>query len=339
MIRRTVVVASLGVVSAWLHPVEAQPDESFFKDRQVRIIVGADAGGGYDTYARVVARHLGNHLPGKVTLVVQNMPGAGSVIAMSHLFNRAEKDGSVVGAINPGAVVEPLLKPDSAKYDSREFGWIGNLMRDTEAILAYETAPVKKLEDLLATEMVVGSTGGASAASTLPRLINETLGTKLKVVEGYKGANEILLAIERGEVQGYGSASWSGVRQNRAITAKKIIPIGQYGLEPHPDLVGVQRVIDLAKTDEHRAMLRMMLTRQEIGRPFLLPPGTPPAIVETYRKAFDKMAADPAFVSEMKSLNLELQPMTGAVTEKLVGSIFETPEDVVKKVRSILAPR
>jgi tripartite-type tricarboxylate transporter receptor subunit TctC len=320
-------------------PAKAQSAEAFFNDRQVRIVVGADTGGGYDTYARVVARYLAAHMPGKTTFVVQSMPGAGSIVAMSHLFNRAEKDGSVIGAINPGAVVEPLLKPESAKYDSRSFGWIGNLMRDTEVILASQAVSVKKIDDLLVTEMVVGSTGGASAASTLPRLINEILGTKLKVVEGYKGANEILLAVERGEVEGYGSASWSGVKRNRAIESKKIIVVGQYGLEPHPDLIGVARVVDFAKTDEHRAMLRMMLTRQEIGRPFLLPPGTPAGILEAYRKGFEKMAADPAFIAEMQSLNLELHPMTGAVTEKLVSTIFETPDAVVNKVKAILTPR
>jgi tripartite-type tricarboxylate transporter receptor subunit TctC len=212
-------------------------------------------------------------------------------------------------------------------------------MRDTEAILASQSTKVKKFDDLFTTEMIVGSTGGASAASTLPRLINETLGTKLKVVEGYKGANEIVLAVERGEVDGYGSASWSGVKRIPSIESKKIIAVGQYGLEPHPDLIGVPRVIEFAKTDEHRAIFRMMLTRQEIGRPFLLPPGTPPGILEAYRKGFEKMAADPAFIAEMKSSNLELQPMTGAVTEKLVASIFETPEPIVNKVKAILTSR
>jgi tripartite-type tricarboxylate transporter receptor subunit TctC len=333
-----VLIAALAFTGASA-PAKGQSADAFFNDRQVRIVVGADAGGGYDTYARVVARFLGAHMPGKVTFVVQNMPGAGSVVAMTHLFNRAEKDGSVIGSINPGSVVEPLLKPETVQYDSRAFGWIFSLMRDTEAILASATAPVKKLDDVFTREFLVGSTGGASAASTLPRLINEVLGTKLKVIEGYKGANEILLAVERGEVEGYGSASWSGVKAAESIRTKKIIPIGQYGLEPHADLAGVARAIDFAKTDEQRAMLKMMLTRQEIGRPFVLPPGVPPAILAAYRQGFEKMAADPAFVAEMKQLNLELQPMSGVQAEKLVVGIFETPQPVVNKVKAIFAPR
>ncbi len=200
--------AAVGL-ALWFGAVDASAQQAsgFFDGRQIRVIVGADAGWGYDTYGRFVARHLGNHLPGKTaTFVVQNMAGAGSIIAMNYLYNVAPKDGSALGGVNPGSIPEPLFSPDKAKYDPRQFAWIGSVMRDTEVILAWHESPIKKFDDLFTIEMLSGSTGGSSAASTLPRLINGLLGTRLKLIEGYKGANDIVLAMERGEVQGYGSA-------------------------------------------------------------------------------------------------------------------------------------
>lgn len=317
----------------------AQNPTEFFKSREIRIVVGADAGGGYDNYARILARHLGNQLPGKsAVFVVQNMPGAGSIVAMNHLYNVAPKDGSTLGAINPGAIAEPLLNPESAKYDPRKMHWLGSIMRDTEVILVWHTSPIDKLDKLFELEMLAGSTGGSSAASTLPRLINGLLGTKIKLIEGYKGANEIVLAMERGEVQGYGSSSWSGTRnsQQRLLNEKKIRIIGQYGLSPHPDLSEVPIVMDYAKTDEQRSALRLMLTRQELGRPFVLPPGTPDPIVAAYRKAFEDMVKDEGFVTEIKSRMLDLQPMTGAETAAMVDGIFAAQPAVVERVKAIL---
>jgi tripartite-type tricarboxylate transporter receptor subunit TctC len=318
----------------------AQDANAFFDGRQVRIVVGADAGGGYDTYARFVARHYGNHLPGKgANFVVQNMAGAGSIVAMNHLYNVAPKDGSVLGAINPGSIAEPLFSPDKAKYDPRQFAWIGSVMRDTEVILTWHESPIKKFDDLFKTEMLSGSTGGSSAASTLPRLINGLLGTHLKLIEGYKGANDIVLAMERGEVQGYGSASWSGIRnsQTRLLNDKKLVVIAQYGLVPHPDLSGIPAVVTYAKNDEQRAIMRLMLTRQEVGRPFLAPPGTLDAIVVAYRKGFDQMVKDPAFVEEIKARNLDLAPATGAETSAMVNGIFEVSDAMVQQVKTFLS--
>lgn len=320
----------------------AQSPADFFKNREVRIIVGADPGGGYDTYARILARFLSNHLPGKSTnFVVQNMPGAGSIVAMSHLYNVAAKDGTVMGAINPGAVAEPLLNPDSAKYDPRKMHWIGSIMRDTEVILSWHTTPFDTLQKVFEQEILVGSTGGSSAASTLPRLINGLLGSKFKLIEGYKGANEIVLAMERGEVQGYGSSSWSGIRnsQQKLFDEKKLRVIGQYGLSPHPDLTSVPIVMGYAQTDDQKAALRLMLTRQELGRPFVLPPGAPDAILNAYRQGFDAMVKDMAFVDELKNRKLDLQPMTGAEVHKMIAGIFAAPPAVVDNVKRILTAR
>ena len=330
------------VVSLSAVDVFAQDASEFFNGRQIRMIVGSDAGGGYDTYGRFVARHLGNHLPGKTaTFVVQNIAGAGSIIAMNYLYNVAPKDGSALGAVNPGSIAEPLFSPDKAKYDPRSFAWVGSVMRDTEVILAWHEAPIKKFDDLFATEMLSGSTGGSSAASTLPRLINGLLGTHLKLIEGYKGANDIVLAMERGEVQGYGSASWSGIRnsQQRLLTDKKLVVVAQYGLVPHPDLTDIPIVMNYAKTDEQRAVLRLMLTRQEIGRPFLLPPGTPAPIVTTYRKGFDEMIKDQAFVDELKGRNLDLAPATGDETATMVDGIFSVSDEIVQKVKTLLSSK
>lgn len=321
---------------------EAQSPEQFFKDRQVNIIVGASVGGGYDTYARIVARHLPRHLPGgNANIVVQNMVGAGSVIAMSHLNNVAPKDGSVIAAINPGGVIEPLFNPESAKYDSRKFGWIGSLAKDPEVILAWHEGTVKKFEELFTTEMIVGSTGGTSASAVLPRLLNGVIGTKIKVIGGYQGANDVILAIERRELQGLGSASWLGMRTSQAqlIGDGKLRVLAQYGLGAHPDLKEVPKIIDFAKTDTQKAIFNLMLSRQEIGQPYITPPGVPAPVLAAYRKAFLDMAKDPAFVAELQSRKLDVDAMPGEEAAKIVDTTFSTPQDVVKEANGYVTAK
>jgi tripartite-type tricarboxylate transporter receptor subunit TctC len=314
----------------------AQSTEAFFKGKDIRVIVGAEAGGGYDAYARLMVRHYGNFIPGKPDFIVQNMPGAGSVLAMGHLYNVAPKDGSVIGAINPGGIAEPLINPDSAKYDSRAFAWIGSLMRDTEVIVAWHDTPISSFEELFDKELIVAGTGGAS--SILPKLINGVLGTKFRIVEGYKGANSGFLAMERGEVEGLGSSSWSSIKttQTAMLDGKKLKFLAQYGLVPHPDIQGIPTVINYAKTDDQRAALRLMLTRQEVGRPYMAPPGTPAPIVAAYRTAFDAMVKDAAFIEELNARKFDLQPLNGDETAAMIAGIFTAPGNVVQQVRDIL---
>lgn len=321
-------------------PAHAQIVESdFFNNRQIRLIVGADAGGGYDTYARVVSSHLARHLPSMgATIVVQNMPGAGSLVALNYIYNIASKDGSVIAAINPNSISEPLFSPDKAKYDSRKLGWIGSVARDTEVILAGEKSGISRFEDLFEKEFLAGSTGGASAASTLPRLLNGILGTKIKLVEGYKGANNIIFAILAGEVNGYGSASWSGMRNSHQelFNSGKLKVVAHYGASAIPSLSGVPSVISYAKTDEQRAVFLLMLSSQETGRPFLTPPDVPRSVLDSYRTAFKLLVKDSAFLSEMKTRMLDVDPLDGEQTQRVVDGIFATQSQVVQHVRKLL---
>jgi tripartite-type tricarboxylate transporter receptor subunit TctC len=316
-----------------------QSAESFFKDRQVRMVVGSETGGGYDSYARLLIKHLPRHLPGTTNFVAVTMPGVGSLIAMNHLYNLAPKDGSVIGAINPGGIAEPLLHPDNAKFDSRRFQWIGSTMRDTEVIVVAADAPIRTFEDLFSKELIVAGTGGAG--STLPLLLNGILATKFKVIQGYKGSTSGYLAMQSGEVQGLGSSSWSSIKttQTALLEGKKIRILAQYGLSPNVDLKDVPTVMDFATTDEQKAAFRMMLTRQDIGRPYLAPPGVPAPVMAAYRKAFQDTMADPEFVSEMRARQFDLDPITAEEIARLIDGIYAAPPELVARVNRILGDR
>ncbi len=311
----------------------------FFANRQIRVIIGTDAGGAYDVYARLMAPHLARQLhPKSPTLVLQNMPGAGSMVAMNYLYNVAPKDGTVIGAMNPAALVEPLFNPAHAKYDPRKFSWIGSAARDTEVILATDISGVSKFEDLFKKELVTGSTGAAAFASMLPRLVNSVIGTRMKVIEGYKGASAIILAMTNGEVQGYGSASYTGTKNSfpQLLESGKLRVIAQYGLSGNKDLANVPLIINFAKTDEEREAFRLMLSGQEVGRPYMAPPGISPAILASYRDAFQRVVNDKTFRSEMISRRLVVDPLDADQTLTVVKGVMNTSPAVVSKVKKIL---
>jgi len=316
----------------------ADPAE-FFKTREVRIVIGQEAGTTYDIYGRNVTRHMAKYLPGKVNFVAVNMPGAGSVVALNHLYNNAAKDGSVIGAINPGGVVVSILRPETAFYDSRKFNWIGSVARETEVIVVRQDTAVQSLADVLKTEVIVGGTGGAS--SVLPTMVNGVLGTKFKVVSGYKGSNEVFLAMQRGEVQGIGSTTLTNLKATQAdlMNSKQIRIIGQYGLSPDANLPGVPTVMDLVTDQEQRDVFRLVLTRQELGRVMLAPPGVPADIVAAYRSAFDKAMVDAEFRDEVVKRSMDYDPQNAAQIEKLVADLYTALPAVVEKVNGILGAR
>lgn len=312
----------------------------FFANRQVRVIIGTDAGGAYDVYARLMAPHFARHLhpTASPTLVMQNMAGAGSMVAMNYLYNVAPKDGAVIGAMNPASLVEPLFNPDHAKYDPRKFGWIGSGARDTEVILATDVSGITKFDDLFQKELVTGSTGAAAFASMLPRLVNSVIGTRMKVIEGYKGASAIILAMTNDEVSGYGSASYTGTKNSfpQLLESGKIKVIAQYGLSGNKELADVPLIINFAKTDEERAAFRLMLSGQEVGRPYMAPPGIPPAILASYRAAFQALMADATFRTEMTTRRLVVDPLDSEKTLSIIDGLMNTSPGVVQKVKKIL---
>ena len=316
---------------------QAQADVAdFYRGKQMKIVVGSDAGGGYDAYARLVATHLGNFIPGSPSFVVQNMPGVGSLIALNYVANVAPKDGTVIGAINPTAVTMQLFHPEQSKYDAAKLNWLGAPITITYIATAWKDAQVQKAEQLFSTELIVGSAGGASL--TLPLLVNGVLGMKFKIIQGYKSNGAAFLAMEKGETQGNGgdalnnlkAVHWDLVRDN------KLRIILSYGLKRNPDIPDVPMAIDFAKTDQQRAALRLALSNQDIGWPYVTAPDVPAERVEALRGAFEKMVQDAAVLSDAKTRKLDINPAKGADQLALVKGILTTPRAVVEQLRPII---
>lgn len=314
-------------------------EAAFFKDRQMRIVVGSAAGAGYDLNARLFARHYPAHLGGSPTIVVQNQVGAGSVAMANALYNNAPKDGSVIGAAINGMPSAALFTPDVVQYDPRKFNWLGSTNRDTQITYVWHTAPVKSLADLMTTEVVVGATTPGTTQFEYPIVAAKLLGLKYKVISGYKGTTDIHLAMERGELQGMGSNGWLSLKtlNSKWNDEKKIIPIVHFNFERHPDLANVPTIFDVAKTESDRQALALMVGRLEYGRPFFLPPGVPQERVDYMRRAFDATMKDRAFLAEAEKAKIDVDPITGERVGKLVEQDMATPKEVVARIREALA--
>lgn len=317
-------------------PVVAQDQALPWKGKPIQMVVGSAPGGGYDTFARTIAPHLGRHLPGQPTVIIQNMPGAGSLLATNHLYNVAPRDGSVIGGLNPQLATEPLVRPDRAKYDPRKLSWIGSALRETHVALAWHTSPIKSFDDIFKTELIVAGSGGAT--DTFPNFLNILLNTKFKVVSGYKGTREGMLAMERGEATGNGGTTWASLKatQTQWLQEGKVRVILQYGLSKHPELPNVPWIYDYAKTADDRAAMNLVFARQEFGRPYAGPPELPAPILAMLRQAFDATMKDPVFLAEAEKRRLDLDPITGVAIQKLVDDLYASSPAVVARVKVIL---
>lgn len=314
----------------------ASAEEASFRGKQVTMIVGTTPGGGYDAFTRLIAAHIGRHLPGQPAIVVQNMPGAGSVVLANHIYNIAPKDGTVIGAVNPQIVTEPLMRPERVKYDPSRMLWIGSALRETHIAIAWHTSAVTRLDDLFTTELLVAGTGGAT--DTFPTFLNGLLGTRFKVISGYPGMKEGLLAMEQGEVQGNGGITWASLKatQGEWLRDGKVRLIVQYGLAKHPDLASVPWIYDYAKTPEQRAAMNLVFARQEFGRPYVAPPGLPPIVVAALRRGFDDTMTDPEFLADAARRAIDIDPVGGAAIQTLIEEIYKTPKAVVARVKEII---
>jgi len=333
-------LAAAAAAVAFVTVAQAQSPADFYKGRNVDLYVGYSVGGGYDLYARVLARHIGRHIPGNPTIVVKNMEGAGSLRLANWLYRVAPKDGSVFAIIGRGTGFDPLLGQQAAQFDGNKFTWLGSGNHEVSVCVAFEgRAGVTKFDDLQAKEMTVGGTGASADTDQFPRVLNGVLGTRMKVVSGYPGGNDIVLAMERGELQGRCGWSWSSVKATHGawIAEKKLNILVQLSLHKHPDLPDVPLVVDLAKTDEERQILTLIFARQVMGRPFLAPPGIPADRAEALRKAFMETMTDPAFVADAEKSQLEVNPVAGDDLQKLVAEIYRTPPEVAKKAAALLA--
>jgi tripartite-type tricarboxylate transporter receptor subunit TctC len=311
----------------------------FYRGRTITVVVGYSSGGGYDTYARVLARHMGKHLPGNPTFVVQNMPGAGSLRSANYLFNVAPKDGTTIGLFSRGMPMEPLIGASPTQFDSTKFTWLGSGTNEASVFVTWHTSGVKTWQDMVTKDFTVGGEGSGSDPDVYALLLKNTFGAKLRLVSGYPGSAEIALAMERGEVDARASWSWSSIRAQRPtwVAEKKVNFPVQLNLEKSAELQDVPVITEFAKDDRQRQMLRLVLSRQSMARPFTAPPGIPEDRKQALRKAFDDTMADPEFVSEIKARGLEVNPVSGAELDRLVGDLYRTPADVVAETKAAIA--
>ncbi len=327
------VVAMLPISAAW-----AQTPAEFYKGKNVEIQIGYSVGGGYDVYARLVARYLGKYIPGNPTVVPRNMEGAASLRLANWIYSAAPKDGTSIGAVSRGAAFDPLLGNDAAKFDASKFNWVGSANDEVSLCVAWHTSGVTKLDDLLTKELKIGSTGTADDTYQFPSVINGVVGTKFKMITGYPGGNDVSLAMERDEVQGRCGWSWSSIKATRTdwVEKKTISLLVQMSLAKHPDLPNVPLVTDLAKTDEQKQIFKLIFARQVMGRPYMLPPGVPQDRVEALRKAFMDTMSDKEFLAEADKMKLEITPVAGDKIQKLVEEIYKTPPEIVAKAAQLV---
>jgi tripartite-type tricarboxylate transporter receptor subunit TctC len=332
-------VVAIGIAVALALPAHADPTADFYRGKTVALIIGYSAGGGYDTYGRVVARHLGKHLPGNPAVIPQNMPGAGSLRSANYLYNVAPKDGTAIAHFSRGLAMEPLIGTSATQFDARKFSWLGSGTDEVSICLTWHTSRIKTWNDMLTNLATVGGEGSGSDPDIFSAMIKNAFGAKLKLVSGYPGTAEVALAIERGEVDGRCGWSWSSLKLLKPdwIADKKVNLITQLALKKSPELPNVPLIFEFATTDRQRQILRLVLSRQSMARPFAAPPDLPADRKAALRQAFDRTLADPEFLAEAKQRGLEVNPVTGSEIDRLVGELYQTPPEVIAETRAIIS--
>jgi tripartite-type tricarboxylate transporter receptor subunit TctC len=314
---------------------------SFYKGRTVTIVVGSSPGGGYDLYGRLIARFMGRHIPGNPQVLVQNMPGAASNVAAAYIYNVAPKDGTVIGAIFMGAVVDQLFgDAKRVTHDTSKFNYIGNANSDAYVCLVRTDAPVQSLGEAFDKELIMGASAEGASTRDFPTLLKNLLGVKFKVVAGYPGTREINLALEKGEVQGACGETWSSVAATYPawFKDKLVKPLVQESNTGYAELdrMGVPLARQFAKTDEQREILELVYSQTTFGRPYVVAPGVPAERVEALRKAFMETMTDPDLIAEAKRINLDIGPIAGAELQALIAKLYATPAATVEKAKAAL---
>lgn len=305
--------------------------------KSVTVIIGFGPGGGYDTWGRLVASHLGAHLPGNPSVVAQNLPGGGSYRAASFIYHQAPKDGSTLALIARDAALGPLTGQPGALFDATKFSWIGTPATETNICIAFHTAPVKNVHDLTQKELIFGDTGPGTGTHSYPKALNAILGFKFKLVGGYPSSADVFLAMERGEVQGI-CESLDSVKARRPdwISSGAVTVLFQGGVRPNPELKGVPFVVDLAKKPEDKKAIEFLYIGQGIGRPFIAPPGLAPATLKTLRDAFDATMKDPAFIAEAAKRKYAIDPENGATLQALIDKAYATPKPIIDRIAKLI---
>jgi tripartite-type tricarboxylate transporter receptor subunit TctC len=333
----SVVAAAVAIGSA--SAIAADAAAQFYRGKTVQVLVGFSPGGGYDLYARTLARYLGKHIPGNPTVITQNMPGAGSMKVMNYLYTAARKDGTYIGTFARGMVFEPLLgHAKGTAFDATKFNWIGSISNEVSVCAFWHTSPVKSWEDMKTKPHKIGGSAAGADSDVFPTVLRKVYNLPMKLVTGYAGGGaDINLGMERGEVDGRCGWSYSSMlSQSKALVeGKKINIVIQLALEKHEDLPNVPLIMDLPASPQDKAAMRLITSRQAIARPFTAPPGVPPERVKILRDAFDATMKDPDFVKEATRLALEVRPVNGADVDKLIREIYASPPDVVRRAMEI----
>lgn len=333
---------ALSLSATVAQPLSAQ---DFYAGRQINMIVGSGAGGGYDMYARLLARHWNRHIPGAPTIVVQNMPAAGSLAAMNLIANSAPRDGTTIGQVQTHIGIEPLMgvtgSATNAKYDGRQMNWIGSAAKEYPLVVMWHTAPVASFKDLLEREVIVGATGTATADSVYARIMNELVGTRFRIIDGYKDNPSLILATEIGEISGRAGWFLSSLMstQRQPLQEGKLRIFVQVALEKHPELPAVPLVTEFISDAAKRQQLEFALSWLPMGRPFVAPPGVPEDRVRLLRTSFMAALADKELVAEAGKLGMEISPMTGEQVNGLIEHIYKTPPGVIEAVRTIMTAK
>jgi tripartite-type tricarboxylate transporter receptor subunit TctC len=311
--------------------------QDFYRGKSVTILAGFSPGGGFDLNARVLARHIGRHIPGNPTVVVQNMPGAGSLTAVHYLDLSAPKDGTVLNIFNFGNIGDSRLHPDKIKVDFRKFNWIGSISQDLTVCYVWHTFGVKTIADLKAKPRVhMGLTGMGSSSDTNQRILKSIFGVRIQQVAGYPGSAEQRIAIERGELDG-DCGAWSSIPLEW-IEGRKIVPVIRSSPSIAPDMpTDVPYSVDIAPSERDRQVLRMLLAPTQVGRPFIASPAVPAERVRILRDAFNATMQDPQFMAEAQKLRLPISPKTGEEALKVVEEIYATPDEIVAAARKVTA--
>src|SRR6202051_3210975 len=334
---RTLLIAAMPWLAASAH---AQRVEEFYKSHAITMLVRSGAGGGYDVYGRALARHWTDHIPGHPNIIAKNLPAAAGLGAASTLYNGAEHDGSVIGAFTNGAAMDPLFGNPGAHYDSLRFNWLGSIGKLENVCATWHTSSVKSIADARAGEVIVAAAGATSNSAIVPKLLNALIGTRFKVVSGYDTSSGLTMAVERGEADGICGLSWSTIRASRPhwIKDNALNVLVQMGLAKLRDLPEVPSALDLVDGAESKAVMELILIRQEAGRPFATPPETPADRVAALRQAFADTLADPDFIGEAAKTQLEVVPVTGEGFGKMVAEAYAAPKAVVGRAAELVYP-
>jgi tripartite-type tricarboxylate transporter receptor subunit TctC len=339
-LRVTVHSVALAALAVFSSPAFAQSVEDFYKSTPITMLVGSGAGGGYDVYARTFARFWTNHIPGHPNIIAKNMPAAAGLAAASTLYVSAERDGSMIGAFTNGAAMDPLFGNPGAHYDALKFNWLGSIGKLENVCFTWHSSAVKTVADARGRDVIVAAAGATSNSAIVPKMLNALIGTRFKVVSGYDTSSGLTMAVERGEADGICGLSWSTIKASRPhwIADHSLNVILQVGLAKLHDLPDVPSALDLIADLQNKQVMELILIRQEAGRPFAAPPGTPADRIAALRQAFADTLTDPGFIAEAAKTQLEIEPMRGEDIAAMLAKAYAAPKGVVERAAELVYP-